>query len=136
MRWARSHTSKDLNFCFVLSFVVILVCLSELWFACQDYYSFVSYYILHILKIEAVKSSLNLSSKNSQRIPKKFPRFWKYPIFYIALRGRKPFWACFFLNFRNRECVPLKILITQWVIEEKVPQNSKLLINHDLCMVQ
>ena len=25
----------------------------------------------------------------------KFLRFWKYPIPYIALRGRKLFWACF-----------------------------------------
>ena len=28
------------------------------------------------------------------RLPKKFLRFWKYPIPYIALRGRKPFRAC------------------------------------------
>ena len=39
--------------------------------------------------------------KYSQKIPKKsklflkkLPRFWKYPIPYIALRGLKPFWAC------------------------------------------
>ena len=25
----------------------------------------------------------------------KFLRFWKYPIPYIALGGRKPFWACY-----------------------------------------
>ena len=34
--------------------------------------------------------------KNSPKIeefPQKFPRFWKYPIPYIALRGRKPFRA-------------------------------------------
>ena len=38
------------------------------------------------------------SSKKIQKISKwflkKFLRFWKYPIPYIALRGRKPFRAC------------------------------------------
>ena len=41
--------------------------------------------------------------KNSIKIPKiykqflkKFVRFWKCPIPYIALGGRKPFWASFF----------------------------------------
>ena len=33
--------------------------------------------------------------KNS-KIPKRIPRFWKYPIPYIALGGRKPFRACYF----------------------------------------
>ena len=38
--------------------------------------------------------------KYFQKISKTFhekfpPRIWKYPIPYIALRGRKPFWACF-----------------------------------------
>ena len=30
------------------------------------------------------------------RITKKFPRFWKYPISYIALGGQKPFRACWY----------------------------------------
>ena len=37
-------------------------------------------------------------SKNSTKISKKIPWFWKYPIPYIALRGRKPFWACFLIK--------------------------------------
>ena len=48
----------------------------------------------------------NSSKKSSKRIPKKFQAtsqkiFWKYPIPYIALRGRKPFRACllYFFSF-------------------------------------
>jgi hypothetical protein len=47
-------------------FVRTLNCLPRLLFICK---------LLHsILKLEAVKSSLNLSSKNSQRIPEKSPK--------------------------------------------------------------
>ena len=54
-------------------------------------------------------------SKKFQKIPQKSPKnqkkkkiqtisqksFWKYPIPYIALRGRKPFRACFSKNVPN-----------------------------------
>ena len=66
-----------------------------------------------LLRIENSTSFLSLPqkiSKKFQKIPKKFPkifkqffkkllkkflRFWKYPIPYIALRGRNPFRAFF-----------------------------------------
>ena len=46
------------------------------------------------------KQIQELPKKNQEfpkhsRITKKFPRFWKYPIPYIALGGPKPFRACF-----------------------------------------
>ena len=44
------------------------------------------------------KNSQRISQKfpkKIQKIPKKFPRFWKYLIPYIALKGQKPFRACF-----------------------------------------
>ena len=34
------------------------------------------------------------SQKISTQFLKKILKFWKYPIPYITLRGRKPFWAC------------------------------------------
>ena len=40
-------------------------------------------------------SSQKFLPKKSPKFPKKFLRFWKYPIPYIALRGRKPVRACF-----------------------------------------
>ena len=53
------------------------------------------------------------STKNSQRTPKElpknspqnaktFPRFWKNPIPFIALRGRKPFRACLIFQRPSR----------------------------------
>ena len=55
------------------------------------------------------KSSQKIPTKKPSKIPKNFIkmstnfllkilRFWKYPIPYIALRGRKPFRACFFVD--------------------------------------
>ena len=51
-------------------------------------------------------SSKNISQKIqkiSKQLLKKFPIFRKCPIPYIALGGRKPFWACFVsdLTFKN-----------------------------------
>ena len=45
------------------------------------------------------KSSSKKSSwKISKEFRKKFLRFWKHPISFIALKGRKPFQACFLKN--------------------------------------
>ena len=52
-------------------------------------------------------SQKNIPPKKSfRKIPKKFqtisqknPKFWKYPIPYIALRSQKPFWACSVCRF-------------------------------------
>ena len=49
-------------------------------------------------KIHTKISSQNIPKKIqkiSKKFLKKFLRFWKYPIPYIALGGRKPFRACF-----------------------------------------
>ena len=56
-------------------------------------------------KFHQKKILQKILQKNSKKIPnkfqklpkqflKKFLRFWKYPIPYIALRGQKPFRAC------------------------------------------
>ena len=46
------------------------------------------------------------------RITKKFPRFWKYPIPYIALGGRKPFRACLSNNQPLKKFLSLAV---SWV---------------------
>ena len=51
-----------------------------------------------LLKIKVIISIIIEKYKfglKSKQFLKKLLRFWKYPIPYIALRGLKPFWACF-----------------------------------------
>ena len=63
-------------------------------------------------KFLSKNSSKNFSKNISKKIPqkiqkmlkqflKKLSRFWKYPIPYIALGGRKPFRACCFRTFSS-----------------------------------
>ena len=51
-----------------------------------------------IQKFQKFPNNVQKDKKKFQTISNpnfKFLRFWKYPIPYIALGGRKPFWACY-----------------------------------------
>ena len=54
-----------------------------------------------ILQKNTSKKSPKKIQKISKQFFKKFLRFWKYPIPYIALGGLKPFRACLYLNYRK-----------------------------------
>mgnify|MGYP006903673972 CR=1 FL=1 len=63
------------------------------------------------------------SQKSPQKIlkiSKKILRFWKYPIPYIALSGRKPFWASISkkLFFNNSDSIAGKLLGNELVMPE------------------
>ena len=57
------------------------------------------------LKYFSRKYSQKIHQKNwkiSKQFLKKFLRFWKYPIPYIELRGRKPFRACWMIKLKSK----------------------------------